>query len=289
MIETVLSLFPGVGLLEMPFVEAGYSVVRGPDLFHGGDMRTFRVSRGLYNGILAGPPCQGFSAANEFRGDMTHHSVINSLEMLAIAVKTIEASQPDWFLIENVPSVPSVLIDGYKIQTIAVNDYEFGGNQIRWRKLQFGHRDGLHLRLKRINEGSPRRKRGRRPTAITTKPRSKNMTYADQCRLQGLTKPIDLPGMTRTLKFRLIGNGVPLPIGRAVCDGIKSLSSAIQETDCVCGCGRIVSGGSHIHGSATCRKRMQKNRERSDADFFHAANPVFSKFFSNLNNLQKNR
>lgn len=289
MIETVLSLFPGVGLLEMPFAEAGYSVVRGPDLFHGGDMRSFRVSRGLYTGILAGPPCQGFSSANQFRGDMTHHSVINSLEMLAITVKTIEAAQPSWFLIENVPSVPSVLVRDYKIQTVMVNDYEFGGDQIRWRKLQFGHRDQLHLRLKRINEGSPRRKRGRKPTAITTKPRSKDMTYADQCRLQGLANPIELPGMTRTLKFRLIGNGVPLPIGRAVCDGIKSLSSRECETDCVCGCGRIVSGGSHVHGSATCRKRMQKNREKTDADFFHAANPVFSRFFSDLNNLEKKR
>ena len=33
----VLSLFPGIGLLDMAFEEEGFTVVRGPDLLWGGD------------------------------------------------------------------------------------------------------------------------------------------------------------------------------------------------------------------------------------------------------------
>lgn len=32
----VLSLFPGIGLLDMAFEEEGFTVVRGPDLLWGG-------------------------------------------------------------------------------------------------------------------------------------------------------------------------------------------------------------------------------------------------------------
>jgi DNA (cytosine-5)-methyltransferase 1 len=38
----VLSLFPGIGLLDMAFEEEGFCVVRGPDLLWGGDIRSFR-------------------------------------------------------------------------------------------------------------------------------------------------------------------------------------------------------------------------------------------------------
>jgi hypothetical protein len=39
--ELVLSLFPGIGLLDRAFEEAGFCVVRGPDLLWGGDVRVF--------------------------------------------------------------------------------------------------------------------------------------------------------------------------------------------------------------------------------------------------------
>ena len=34
----MLSLFPGIGLLDMAFEEEGFCVVRGPDLLWGGDI-----------------------------------------------------------------------------------------------------------------------------------------------------------------------------------------------------------------------------------------------------------
>src|SRR6266852_4876882 len=57
----VLSLFPGIGLLDMAFEEEGFCVVRGPDLLWGGDIRRFHPPAGKFDGVIGGPPCQMFS------------------------------------------------------------------------------------------------------------------------------------------------------------------------------------------------------------------------------------
>ena len=41
----VLSLFPGIGLLDMAFELEGFCVVRGPDVLWGGDIKRLAVSR----------------------------------------------------------------------------------------------------------------------------------------------------------------------------------------------------------------------------------------------------
>lgn len=57
----VLSLFPGIGLLDMAFEEAGFCVVRGPDVLWGGDVKRFHPPAGVFQGVIGGPPCQAFS------------------------------------------------------------------------------------------------------------------------------------------------------------------------------------------------------------------------------------
>ncbi|MBL8815233.1 MAG: DNA cytosine methyltransferase [Planctomyces sp.] len=261
-IQTVLSLFPGVGLLDRAFEEREeFSVVRGPDLIHGGDIRNFRVAAGVYGGIIAGPPCQGFSQANAHRFNPQHPSVRNSVEMLELTVRLIEAARPTWFLIENVPNVPDVRVGPYIVQRIAINDWECGGLQLRWRAIQFGHIEGWHLRPSRVNDRSFSRKKGRRPEAITTKPTSRHMTFAEQCRRQGLSEPVSLPGWTREAKFRAVGNGVPLSVGRVLAAAVAECVSPANENDCLCGCGRSVSGPRQRSATAACRKRLQMRRE----------------------------
>ena len=56
----VLSLFPGIGLLDMAFAEEGFCIVRGPDLLWGGDIRRFHPPA-VFDGVIGGPPCQAFS------------------------------------------------------------------------------------------------------------------------------------------------------------------------------------------------------------------------------------
>ena len=44
--DLVLSLFPGLGVLGKAFEEAGWCVVRGPDVIWGGDVRDFNPPPG---------------------------------------------------------------------------------------------------------------------------------------------------------------------------------------------------------------------------------------------------
>ncbi len=55
----VLSLFPGIGLMDRGFEAAGFAVVRGPDLLWGGDVRRFHAAAGRFDGVIGGSPCQG--------------------------------------------------------------------------------------------------------------------------------------------------------------------------------------------------------------------------------------
>lgn len=279
MTELVLSLFPGVGLLDMAFQEAGFCVVRGPDLIHGGDIRGFAGVPGRFDGIVAGPPCQGFSTANRRRGNPDHPSVRNSREMLARTMCIIDDCQPEWFLIENVPSVPTVRAPGYKVQRIAISDWECGGVQQRSRAIQFGSRSGDIIRPERVNDRSKNQRKGRRPLSITTKPVSRHQTYADQCRRQGLVHELQLPGWTKSAKFRAIGNGVPLSIGRAVAAAVQ-VRTVPGSRDCPCECGRLCSGRRKT-ATDSCRKRWELMRKRAfssapfvDRDGYHDRVPA---------------
>ena len=50
--ELVLSLYPGIGLLDRAFEDEGYMVVRGPDPLWGGDIRRFHVPAGAFAGVI---------------------------------------------------------------------------------------------------------------------------------------------------------------------------------------------------------------------------------------------
>lgn len=57
----VLSLFPGIGLLDRAFEEHGFTTVRGPDVLWGGDIHRFHAPHGVFTGIIGGPPCPAHS------------------------------------------------------------------------------------------------------------------------------------------------------------------------------------------------------------------------------------
>lgn len=88
--KLVLSLFPGIGLLDRAFEEAGFCVVRGPDILWGGDIRNFHPPENHFWGIIGGPPCQDFSSLR--RALPTGYG----LEMLGEFARCVTEANPEW-------------------------------------------------------------------------------------------------------------------------------------------------------------------------------------------------
>lgn len=273
--QLVLSLFPGVDLLGRAFSSAGFCVVRGPDLIVGQDIREFAGVRGKIDGIIGGPPCQGFSAINSHKSNPDHPSVINSREMLRQFIRVVEECCPTWWLCENVPAVPDVKVRMHgqlcRAQRIPITDLECGGVQLRSRHFQFGHQEGYIIRPDRVNDYTRNRKKGRPAIAVTTKTR-RYQDFPDLCQRQGLPRSFRLPGWYKQAKHRAVGNGVPLSVGRVIAAAV-SCAGPRGESDCPCGCGRVLTG-QQTSASVSCRKRLQLDRDRSrayvDRNGFHA-------------------
>lgn len=249
----VLSIFPGVGLLDRAFEAVGWCVVRGPDLLWGGDVRGFIPPENVFAGVIGGPPCQDFSAARRSAPTGYGH------EMLQEFQRIVCAARPAWWLLENVPRCPYVRVAGYVSQRFAIDQAWFEPVS-RLRHVQFGSRDGRLL-------DAPVGKRvvGAAPAALACDSRP----WAVVRQLQGLPVDYDLPGFSTAGKVAAVGNGVPQTVGRwlalAVWDQFGGDKRTLQPVPrahvprCLCGCGRIPSGRKRYAGAA-CRKRSERAR-----------------------------
>jgi DNA (cytosine-5)-methyltransferase 1 len=251
--QLVLSLFPGIGLLDMAFRGAGMIVVSGPDLITGGRIEDFHGIAGRFDGIIAGPPCQDFSCARRAAPPSG-----NGIHCLGELLRVIVECMPTWFLVENVPGIPDLIVAGYAVQRLDVTDAEFGGRQLRRRHIQFGHRAGWIIRPERLQLSHGRRVG---PAAMASDGSRVTRSFAEHCRLQGLDRPVTLPGWSRAARFAAVGNGVALAVGRALAAAV--LAAGPRDAaggDCVCGCGRRVTPPA-IQATAACRKRMERRRK----------------------------
>lgn len=244
----VLSLFPGIGLLDLAFEEAGFCVVRGPDHLWGGDIARFRPHRGVFWGIIGGPPCKRFSPlANVVRA--VHGEASLAPDLIPEFQRVVAEAQPEWFLMENVERAPIPAVGGYIVHDELLNNRWVGGIQNRLRRFSYGTRDGRRLQINTdalepveyahavtTNSGGRRkvlkldpagRVRGRQ--GLADDHRLKWRTLDDMAQDQGLP-----PEFVATLKehgaftdraIRTgIGNGVPLPMGRAIAQAVLSAS-----------------------------------------------------------------
>lgn len=241
----VLSLFPGIGLLDMAFEAEGFCVVRGPDLLWGGDIRTFHPPAGKFDGVIGGPPCQHWSA-------LAHLVRANGYEvapdLIPEFVRVVHEAAPAWFLMENVPNAPVPVVYGYGVGDRLVRDVWVGGETNRLRRFSFGRRDisnlvgrifdievlalhrpdpelavlasGGHREVPVAVGGSGKRKRTRK-TRHTGRHLSGEY-FRKAVRLQGLPEGFlaDAP-FTVEGKIKVLGNGVPLPMGRAVARAVR--------------------------------------------------------------------
>lgn len=261
----VLSIFQGAGLLDRGFEQAGYCVVGPGDILWGRDVRDFTPARHAFEGVIGGPPCQDFSKAR--RAPPTGVGVA----MLKEFTRVVTVAEPEWFLCENVPGVPDLVIPGYKIQRLNLNASECGLPQNRLRCFQFGSRDGAGLVIPRCD--TPARVE---PCALATEgKRSVRRTFADFCELQGLPRHFDLSGLSQALRYRLVGNGVPVPMARVVATAIQRRHDTRHVRVCICDCGRPVQPG-QTQATAACRKRMQRRRDAAGVSGPGTVTPAMS-------------
>jgi len=240
----VLSLFPGIGLLDRAFEAEGFTVVRGPDLLWGGDIRTFHPPAGKFDGIIGGPPCQAFS---QFR-----HIVVAQGHKLADNLipeyeRCVGEAQPQWFLMENVPDAPVPSVGGYQVLSELCCDTWVGGETSRKRRFSFGTRSGARLRIETLALHRPDPEPAilatggsrKRPVAIGGSGKPKRMMnsgrmvsgsyFAHAVKMQGLPADfLEHAPFTTAGKIKVVGNGVPFRMGIAVAQAVKRAARLAQ-------------------------------------------------------------
>ena len=262
----ILSLFPGIDLLGKAFELMGFCVVRGPDLLWGGDIRQFNPPSGKFWAVIGGPPCQDFSKAR--RCAPTGYG----LEMLNEFIRVVLAAQPEWWLMENVPGVPDVMIPGYNRQRFDI-DLAWYCDKSRPRVIQFGSLSGRLLNVTR---------RAKNQTKHGAALANDDRPFEELCKLQGLSPTFDLPSFTVKGKKKAVGNGVPLQIGQVLAEAVKRsyshtgpvqtsfIEGVVAPTHCICRCGRPAGPDSKFavdeNGKTdTHRKTYQRNRDQAEA------------------------
>lgn len=244
----ILSLFPGIGLLDMAFEQEGFCVVRGPDLLWGGDIHSFHPPRFKFDGIIGGPPCKRFSPlANINRAMYGEGSLPPNL--IPEFARVVNEARPRWFVMENVPQAPAPGTPGYAVQSLVLNNRWLGEKQNRCRRFTFGHWaefKSLVIEVAALeafdfepavtgNSGGRRavavkdangRMRGHQGEADWQ--RLKRRSLETLCELQGAPRELlTFAPFTEAAKREVIGNGVPLPMGRAIA---KAVREAIGES-----------------------------------------------------------
>lgn len=251
----VLSLFPGIGLLDMAFEEAGFCVVRGPDLLWGGDVRRFHPPAGRFEGVIGGPPCQAFS---QLRHIVLHVHGPDALapDLIPEFARVVREAQPAWFLMENVPDAPRPDVP-YRVTDQIVRDHWCGGLTSRERRFCYGGPGRFEITTAALHTvdplpavttdareipvavgGSGRRKpsesggrtsslnRGRPANGFTDGQPSRALTVEEMAQRQGVPAAF-IAALTEHGAFKVdalrrgFGNGVPFAMGRAVAAAVK--------------------------------------------------------------------
>ena len=239
--ELVLSLFPGIGLLDMAFEEQEFCVVRGPDKLCGGNIKNFHPPVAKFDGIIGGPPCQCFSQlryVNLAAGVELAENLIPEFERVVLE------AFPKWFLMENVANAPEPGLEPYyHVRSILLNARWFGAEQERKRRFSFGTQVAFHsaIDLSRYLDVNVFEDMNWSPAVCASggikpgvtgdrKTRLKYMGWKtatalkESIRLQGLPEDFlrDAP-FTLEGKHKVVGNGVPLPLGRAIAQAVAKV------------------------------------------------------------------
>jgi DNA (cytosine-5)-methyltransferase 1 len=235
----VLSLFPGIGILDKAFEEEGFCVVRGPDLLWGGDIKRFHAPAGRFDGVIGGSPCQAFSRLIHI---IRHNGYKEGENLIPEFERVCLEAQPAWFVMENVQGAPLPVVAGYQVDPALLDNRWIGGVQSRRHRFSFGTRDGRRLHFdtaalenadwdfrvcasdyKRgapIKLASGGKLKANRPGALSMR---HGRSIARACELQGLPRNFfDHSPFTKKGQGTMLGNAVPFPM-------CKVLARAVLE------------------------------------------------------------
>lgn len=229
MTSLVLSLFPGIGLLDAAFEEAGFCVVRGPDALWGGDVRAFNPPAGRFDGVIGGPPCQSFTPiANVNRARWGEKSV--GEDLIPEFRRVVLEASPAWWLMENSPYAYAPVADCFEIE---VDNAWLGERQKRRRKFWSNLRLLVQPpALLPIDSGTERAVCAKgsvdwKGSRAKEAPRD----LGEMLRLQGF--PADFLAnhpFTVSGAKQAVANGVPLPLGRAIAKAVLAALQAKEAT-----------------------------------------------------------
>jgi len=249
----VLSIFPGIDLLGRAFEEEGFCVVRGPDLLWGGDIALFHPPDGVFDGVIGGPPCGPHS---KLRTLNRKRNCNHQEDLIPEYARVVNEGEPDWFLMENgefayAPDCPAYSITEFKLNNreCPMPGQPYGPEQNRERRFWFGVRGGLAPSLRdyvEIASENPiwtaavtasgvakpgtEHQRGKRLPRLYGWSSWANLKKA--LRWMGLPKDfLDHTPFTLKGAHRVIGNGVPLPMGRAVAKAVRKALSAMSAPE----------------------------------------------------------
>lgn len=222
----VLSLFPGVGLLDRAFEEQGFTIVRGPDVLWGGDIRSFHVRAGIFDGVIGGPPCQFASKALSLQGKKTAH---RPEDLIPEFVQVVEEAKPSWVVMENVLTARKSKGIPADWLYVKLRDWDCGGFTHRTRAFWIWPATLIFTPPKRpgkpeysVLKSSGKHKASARQRAEGKWKTHDKISVAKAAELQGWPEMAEiLKDMSAAYAVGLLGNGVPRAMGEYMAKAIK--------------------------------------------------------------------
>ncbi len=238
MVDLVLSLFPGIGILDKAFEEEGFTVVRGPDLLWGGDIKRFHAPPGRFDGVIGGSPCQCFSRLVHI---VRHNGYKEGENLIPEFERVVAEAAPTWFVMENVRDAPIPSVLGYQVDPTLLNNRWLGNLQSRMHRFSFGTRDGRKLHYETevfeppdfefrvcasdykrgapIKLASGGKLKANRPGALSMR---HGRSIERACELQGLPKNFfEHSPFTRKGQGTMLGNAVPFPMAKCLAHAVR--------------------------------------------------------------------
>lgn len=220
-------------MFDKPFEDAGFCVVRGPDLLHGRRQEHMRQCRpGTFSVIIGGPPCQPFSKITSSESLHADH--------VAEFWRIVDFYKPDVAIMEEVINVHTRTHPEIPPGThcTVLRDWDCGGftQRVRgfWHRgfiiVPAPHRDGTQSWSVLARSWDKVVSDGARPR----KAMLSNLKAGKACALQGFPEFYDtIKGERRVVPDKLIvhmqGNGVPRSMGEWVVRSLLGLPHPVFE------------------------------------------------------------